>query len=52
MFQGMGVIGIEEDQVVELRAQAGDHGDETAGATGVVVALEAISVCLLDDFGI
>jgi hypothetical protein len=24
MFQGMGVTGIEEDRVVELRAQAGD----------------------------
>jgi hypothetical protein len=40
MFQGMGVIGIEEDRVVELRAQAGDHGDNLADTDEVALASE------------
>ena len=39
MFQGMGVIGIEEDRVVEFLAQAGDHGDSLADTDEVALAL-------------
>src|ERR1700730_12954159 len=39
MLQGMGVIGIEEDRVVELRAQAGDHGANLADTDEVSLAL-------------
>src|ERR1700730_13520346 len=39
MFQGMGVIGIEEDRVVEFLAQGGDHGDNLADTDEVALAL-------------
>ena len=45
MFQRMGVIGIEEDRVVELLAQAGDHGDSLADTDEVALALRSADQC-------